>query len=310
MYNKDLINIYNKAVEAVLPQTIVKENLAKYQDKKVYLFSVGKAGFDMAKEAEKVLGKNIVGGLAISNKTGKLKHLKHFTSTHPIVSQKSVKAGNLLVKRVRKLKEEDNFIFFLSGGASSMIEVPKDNMSLKQLQKTTTKLLHSGIDIKELNKQRKKLSQIKGGKLADNFKTQNGEVFVLSDVVGDDIDTIGSAPMNNGKFKHTIIGNNKKALKAAKKYISKKVEHTKIITATLNMSTQEASTYIGNTIEEYDKKYKSFCLLFGGETTTKVEGKGIGGRNQELALRVLAQNDIPENISILCVGSDGIDGNS
>ena len=116
--------------------------------------------------------------------------------------------------------------------------------------------------------------------------------------------------MNNGKFKHYIIGNNKKALKKAKKYIDKKVDKTKIITISLDKNSIEASSYISNIIKEYDKKYESFCLLFGGETTTIVEANGKGGRNQELALRLLIDNKFNKNISILCSGSDGIDGNS
>ena len=307
---KELKKIYFKAVNAVLPKTIVKENIAKYKNKKVYIFSIGKAGYDMAKEAEKLLKSNVVGGVAISNKKGKLKKIKHFTSTHPLVTQKSVKAAKLLIQEIKKLKSTDRFVFFLSGGASAMIELPNDNISLKKFQKISTKLLLSGIDIHELNIQRKKLSSVKGGKLANNFRTKKGKVFVLSDVIGDDIDTIGSAPMNNGKFPHTIIGNNTKALKKAKQYISHKVEKTKIITTTLDMNTTDASKYISKKIDKYDKKYKSFCLLFGGETTTKVKGSGKGGRNQELALKLLLEKPISKDISILSAGSDGGDGNS
>lgn len=307
---KELKEIYFQAVKAVLPKTIVRENIQKYKHKKVYIFSIGKAGFDMAQEAEKLLKNNILGGVAISNKKGKLHYIKHFTSTHPLVSQKSIKAAKLLLKEIKKLKKSDRFIFFISGGASAMVELPKEKMSLKQFQKISSKLLLSGIDIKELNVERKKLSQVKGGKLADNFKTKKGEVFVLSDVVGDDIDTIGSAPMNNGKFKHTIIGNNTKALNVAKKYISSKVVCTKIITTTLDMNTTDASKQIEEYIKKYNKKYKSFCLLFGGETTTKVQGSGKGGRNQELALKLLLDKTVTKEISLLCAGSDGGDGNS
>ncbi len=307
---KELQKIYFKALNAVIPKTIVKENIKKNKNKKVYIFAVGKAGYDMAKETENILGKNIKGGLAISNKKGKLKYLKHFSSTHPEVSQKSLKASKLLLHEIKKLKKNDSFVFFLSGGASAMIELPRKNISLKKFKAISSKLLTSGIDIKELNKNRKKLSSIKGGKLANYFKTKQGIVYVLSDVIGDDINTIGSAPMNNGVFPHKIIGNNTKALEKAKKYISSKVEKTKIITTSLDKTTQEATKYISNKIKEYDKKYNSFCLLLGGETTSKVVGKGVGGRNQELALQLVIANCITKDISILCAGSDGIDGNS
>ena len=323
MSRKELEKIYFKALNKVKAKTIIKDNVSIKENilnivdekidlnkiKKLYIFSVGKAGFSMAKECEKILEDKIKGGLAISTSKGKLKYIKHFKSSHPLVSKKSIKAGTLLLDEVSNLQEDDYFIFLLSGGASAMIEKPIDGLNLDDFSKISKALLSSGIDIKALNSVRKSISQIKGGKLANSIKAQ-GSVLVLSDVIGDDLNTIGSAPMNNGKFKHYIIGNNKIALKKAKKYIDKKVDKTKIITTSLDKNSIEASSYISNIIKEYDKKYESFCLLFGGETTTIVEANGKGGRNQELALRLLIDNKFNKDISILCSGSDGIDGNS
>ena len=323
MSRKELEKIYFKALNKVKAKTIIKDNVSIKENilnivdekidlnkiKKLYIFSVGKAGFSMAKECEKILEDKIKGGLAISTSKGKLKYIKHFKSSHPLVSKKSIKAGTLLLDEVSNLQEDDYFIFLLSGGASAMIEKPIDGLNLDDFSKISKALLSSGIDIKALNSVRKSISQIKGGKLANSIKAQ-GSVLVLSDVIGDDLNTIGYAPMNNGKFKHYIIGNNKIALKKAKKYIDKKVDKTKIITTSLDKNSIEASSYISNIIKEYDKKYESFCLLFGGETTTIVEANGKGGRNQELALRLLIDNKFNKNISILCSGSDGIDGNS
>ena len=323
MSRKELEKIYFKALNKVKAKTIIKDNVSIKENilnivdekidlnkiKKLYIFSVGKAGFSMAKECEKILEDKIKGGLAISTSKGKLKYIKHFKSSHPLVSKKSIKAGTLLLDEVSNLQEDDYFIFLLSGGASAMIEKPIDGLNLDDFSKISKALLSSGIDIKALNSVRKSISQIKGGKLANSIKAQ-GSVLVLSDVIGDDLNTIGSAPMNNGKFKHYIIGNNKIALKKAKKYIDKKVDKTKIITTSLDKNSIEASSYISNIIKEYDKKYESFCLLFGGENTTIVEANGKGGRNQELALRLLIDNKFNKNISILCSGSDGIDGNS
>ncbi len=323
MSRKELEKIYFKALNKVKAKTIIKDNVSIKENilnivaekidlnkiKNLYIFSVGKAGFSMAKECEKILEDKIKGGLAISTSKGKLKYIKHFKSTHPLVSKKSIKAGNLLLNEVSTLNENDYFIFLLSGGASAMIEKPIEGLSLDDFSKISKALLSSGIDIKALNSVRKSISQIKGGKLANNIKAQ-GSVLVLSDVIGDDLNTIGSAPMNNGKFKHYIIGNNKIALKEAKKYINKKVDKVKIITTSLDKNSPNAGSYISKIIKEYDKKYESFCLLFGGETTTIVEGNGKGGRNQELALRLLIDKKFNKNISILCSGSDGIDGNS
>ena len=320
---KRLTKIYDQALQAVKAETIISNNVV-IDDKSltlcgvshplekidnIYLFSVGKAGLGMAKAAEKVLGSHIKGGVAISHQEGHCNFVKHYTSTHPLVSQKSISGAKKLLKAMRSMGENDFFIFCLSGGASAMIEKPIEGLSLEDFQKISSSLLGSGIDIKALNIVRKAISEIKGGKLADSTKA-NGRVLVLSDVIGDDLNTIGSAPMMNGKIPHHIIGNNEIALKQAKKYISKHIDTVKIVTTTLNRSSKKAASYIAKQIEKYDRKHDCFCLLFGGETTTKVKGDGQGGRNQELALRLLLQKCVSENISILSAGSDGIDGNS
>lgn len=324
MSKQKLERIYFKALNKVKAKNIIKENVALNKNiltvvnekidlktiNNLYIYGVGKAAFDMAQECEGILKNTIKGGVVISTKKGKLNYTKHFTSSHPIVSYKSIEAANLLINHIQKLKKNDYFIFLLSGGASAMIEKPIDGLSLKEFKKISSALLTSGIDIKALNTTRKALSQIKGGKLANQTKAQ-GQVLVLSDVIGDDINTIGSAPMNNGHFKHSIIGNNSIALNAAKKFMKQKVNKVKIITTSLDSSSKDASIYISNIIKKYDKKYKSFCLLLGGETTTIVKRDGgFGGRNQELALRLLLQNKANKNISFLCAGSDGIDGRS
>lgn len=323
MYKEELKNIYFKALNKVRAISLIKDNISlnenvlkivdsEYELKdntKIYIFGVGKAALDMAKECEIILEEKIIGGVVISNSEGSLNYAQHFTSTHPLVSHKSIAAANALVDGVKKMEKEDLFIFLLSGGASAMIEKPIDGLTLADFTKISSALLTSGIDIKALNTVRKSISQIKGGKLANHIKAK-GEVLVLSDVIGDDLKTIGSAPMNNGIFLHHIIGNNEIALQEAKKHIAPKVEIAKIVSTTLEMTSEEASDYIAAEIKEYDSKHESFCLLFGGETTTVVTGNGYGGRNQELALRLLLKDTLHENIAILSAGSDGIDGRS
>ena len=323
MYRKELENIYYKALNKVKATSLIKDNISVKEEvltivgtdyplknyENVFVFGVGKAAYAMAKECEVILGDKIFGGFVISTSEGDLKYAKHYTSTHPLVSVKSVEAASLLIDEVSKLSEKDLFVFLLSGGASAMIEKPIDGLTLEDFTKISSALLTSGIDIKALNTVRKSISQIKGGKLANHIKAK-GEVLVLSDVIGDDLHIIGSAPMNNGQFPHHIIGNNGIALQEAEAYVKPNVEFTKIVTTTLEMSSEEATQFISDEIKKYDKQYSSFCLLFGGETTTVVQGNGYGGRNQELALRLLMTDCISDNISILSAGSDGVDGRS
>jgi len=320
---KTVTQIYNHSLEAVKADTIIRNNISLDEKKlticntayplkkmkKLYLFSVGKAGFGMAKAAEKILGSLIDGGIAISHQEGQCSFIEHHTSTHPLVSQKSVEGADKLIEAMETMGKDDFFIFCLSGGASAMIEKPINGIALEDFKKISSALLGSGIDIQTLNTVRKAISQVKGGKLAEHTKAK-GVVLVLSDVIGDDLSTIGSAPMMNGKIPHHIIGNNTIALKEAKKYIRSKVDKVKIVTTMLNGTSKEAARYLAKKIKAYDKKYDSFCLLFGGETTTEVKGTGKGGRNQELALRLLDKVQVSDKISILIAGSDGIDGNS
>lgn len=318
-----LTKIYYEALNAVTAQSIVQNNLSLQDNsltvcdevyalekvKHLYCFSVGKAGFEMARVCAKVLDKRLKGGVAISHQKGYLHSLEHFQSTHPLVSQKSIEAGEKLLKAMQRMQEDDFFLFFLSGGASAMIEKPIEGLTLEDFEKISASLLGSGIDIKALNSVRKAISQIKGGKLADVTKAK-GVVLVLSDVTGDDLKTIGSAPMMNGKFSHYVVGNNSIALEHAKRYMEKEVEKAEIVTTTLDLPSAKASQFIVKSIKAYNKQYESFCLLFGGETTTEVLGHGEGGRNQELALRLLLDLSLSSTISILVAGSDGIDGNS
>ena len=323
MYKTKLEKIYFHALEKVKSESLIKDNISlkgntitlagtNYNlnaDTRFFVFGVGKAAFDMAKECEIILGNKIHGGVVISTSVGDLKYTKHFQSTHPLVSEKSIEAATLLVDSLKELKENDVFVFLLSGGASAMIEKPIAGLTLNDFKKISAALLTSGIDIKALNSVRKSISEIKGGKLADQIIAK-GEVLVLSDVIGDDLKTIGSAPMNNGKFPHHIIGNNEIALLQAKEYISSEVSKTEIVSTTLEMDSPSAADFICSEVKKYDEKYESFCLLFGGETTTIVNGNGYGGRNQELALRLLLKDCVNEKIAILSAGSDGIDGRS
>mgnify|MGYP001595689079 CR=1 FL=1 len=150
MSNKKLLKkIYFHALETVKAETIINRNIAideenlyvcnvTYPLEKInnlHLFSVGKAGLGMAKAAEKVLGSHIKGGVAISHQEGQCSFIDHHTSTHPLLSSKSLLGAEKLIETMGSMKEDDFFIFCLSGGASAMIEKPIDGLDLYNFQK-------------------------------------------------------------------------------------------------------------------------------------------------------------------------------
>ncbi|RXJ98996.1 hydroxypyruvate reductase [Arcobacter sp. CECT 8989] len=323
MSRKLLKELYFTSVNEVKAKALISQNIKLFDEsikivdksysferyKNIYVFSVGKASYLMAKECEQILKDKISGGLAICLEDKKLNYIETFQSTHPIVSRKSFKAAQKMIEKMQSLQKDDLVIFLLSGGASAMIEKPIDGLNFQEFEKVSTAVLKSGVDIKALNSVRKSISQIKGGKLA-NYTKAKCVNLVLSDVVGNDLSAIGSGLMYNEKVANYIIGSNKIALQKAKKSIEAKVKKAKIVTTVLNKDTSKAAQFIKETIEKYDKKFDSYALFFGGETTTEVKANGVGGRNQELALKLLINDAIKDKTTILCAGSDGIDGNS
>lgn len=168
-------------------------NLASYAN--IQLFGCGKASLQMAGCVEKILGPWLSEGLmvALTDEADSLRS-KILESSHPVPTQKSLDAAKTIKDAMERMGSEDFFIFLLSGGTSAMLELPVEGLSLEDLAQTGEVLLASGMAIAQINTVRKHLSQIKGGRLGEKVKA-NGVVLVISDVIGDRLDTIGSAPL-------------------------------------------------------------------------------------------------------------------
>ncbi len=115
---------------------------------------------------------------------------------HPTPTETSVAAARAALALARTVAPDGQLVVLLSGGASALLSLPADGLTLEDKQQTTRALMHDGRAIDELNTVRKHLSGIKGGRLAAACR---GEVATLaiSDVVGpveDDPAVIGSGP--------------------------------------------------------------------------------------------------------------------
>jgi len=201
--------IFHDALEAVLPEnfmskycklnsdilTIKESNydLSKYNN--LYVFGSGKAAYAMALEIEKIAAAKINDGLVIApHDSGELEKIKIAIGSHPIPSQKSIDAAKKLVEMMQKCTQDDLYIFLLSGGSSALMEIPIEPITLEDLQETTSLMLSHNFEIHEINALRKHLSHIKGGRLAHLTQAQ-GVVLVISDIIDDALDSIGSAPL-------------------------------------------------------------------------------------------------------------------
>src|SRR4051812_32111939 len=112
---------------------------------------------------------------------------------HPIPDARSVAAAMRALEIAAAEGERDVLVLLLSGGASALMALPVDGVTLEDKQDAVRRLLRGGATIDELNTVRKHMSAIKGGRLA---AATAGSVVTLaiSDVVGDDLSVIGSGP--------------------------------------------------------------------------------------------------------------------
>ncbi|MBA4718786.1 MAG: DUF4147 domain-containing protein [Nitrosopumilus sp.] len=320
-------------------------NIEKYSN--IYSVAFGKAGDSMTRALNAIIP--IKSGIVVIPKGSKSiikgKKFQIFNSRHPKPDQTSVKAAKEVMKFVQNKRSDELIIFLVSGGGSSLLAMPNE-ITLDDKIHVTTVLLKSGATIQEFNCIRKHLSKIKGGKLVENMKCQ-GIGLIMSDVEGDDLSSIASGTtymddttyadalkiiekykikwkmpievlqiLENGKIKESsetpkkakienqIIANNNDCLEAMQRK-AKEIGY-EVCTMQVFGDIKDVVTKILENISENQKK----CLIFAGEPTVRVLGKGMGGRNQELVLRILKNTQKLKKIVIASIGTDGIDGNS
>jgi hydroxypyruvate reductase len=161
----------------------------------VYVVAVGKAATPMAEAIELRCGKKFKRGLIVTKKG----HLGAYAGQcdvieagHPIPDENSLRGGQAVLDLLHDLTATDLLIVAVSGGASALLCAPVEGVSLGAKQQTTDLLLRAGADIYELNAVRKHLSMLKGGNLAARAYPAQVLSLLLSDVVGDPLDVIGS----------------------------------------------------------------------------------------------------------------------
>lgn len=205
----DLNTIFSDALSAVMPERMIPavmrledaivhindETFDLEQYGKLWLCGTGKAALPMAEACETILGSHIDGGIIVTPEAPRpLRYCEYVHSTHPLPSYESIAAANRLLDVFENAAEEDLILFLLSGGTSALIEKPLASVTLEEMAQSTKVLLENGCSIEETNSVRKHLSQIKGGRLAVQTAARVA-VLVVSDVIGDDLQTIGSAPL-------------------------------------------------------------------------------------------------------------------
>jgi hydroxypyruvate reductase len=221
----DLERIFTRAVDSVNPENLIRDRLNIKGDRltitseggnldidlrayaRIVVIGAGKATARMAKAVESICGDRITEGL-ISVKYGHtepLSIIETIEAGHPVPDFNSLHAAERILEIADRADEQTLMLNLISGGGSALLAVPLNSviegvevaLTLEELQETTRVLLGSGATIEEVNCIRKHLSAIKGGRLAEHAYPALQINLLLSDVIGDRLDTIAS-----GLFTH------------------------------------------------------------------------------------------------------------
>ncbi len=353
----DAMKIGLKAIETVLPENAVRAAIQAEEFSrrlsgggKIVLVSIGKAAWRMAKAASETIGDRLCGGTVVTkygHSMGEIEGLEIFEAGHPLPDENTLLGTARALEKVKHLSDEDTVLFLVSGGGSALFEKPRDGVTLDDLVSLTDQLLACGADIVEINMIRKRLSSVKGGRFARYVQPARVYAVVLSDVLGDRLDSIASGPAHPDgstvqealrivdkyglSFRpgllealgeetpktlsnvSTVIAGSVSALCGAAEKAAKDLGYRPLLlTTTLNCEAREAGSFmasIARQIQGTGHPLQAPCaVILGGETVVHLKGKGKGGRNQELALAAALGIRGLKDTVLLSIGSDGTDG--
>jgi glycerate 2-kinase len=199
-FRRDLPAIFQAAVDAssaseLLEAAFDRFDARGFSSRRIHVLAIGKAAAHLAAAVDRQRPGAIEAGLAIGTH-GAVDLPSAFTwleASHPVPDGRSVAAAQRALRFARAVPAEAELLVLLSGGASSVMALPRAGVTLDDKQAVTRRLLMAGADIQALNTVRKHLSEVKGGQLAA-AATARVLALVISDVVGDDLSVVGSGP--------------------------------------------------------------------------------------------------------------------
>ncbi|NLE07463.1 MAG: DUF4147 domain-containing protein [Parcubacteria group bacterium] len=350
---RDALDILEKGLQAIDTEKVLNRKIFVENDtlnidgylldlksyEKIFFVGIGKCALDSAKVIGSILGDYLTEGIVIDVKTSaeaeslvSCGKIRYFVGTHPYPSEQNIEATKEVLKMIENLSRRDLVITLISGGGSSLFDLP--TVDISTLVEITKSLTEKAADIFELNAVRKHLSKVKGGGFAKICFPAQVISLIFSDVPSNDMSTIASGPT---VLDRTDVETAKKVLE---KYSIKmdlefvetpkdamyfeKVRNIMLVSNTDSLEimgdraeelgynvTIETDRFSGDAkqsgedLAKREPKPKT-CILFGGETTTVISNnQGKGGRNQTMALAALPF--IKPDSVLVCASSDGWD---
>lgn len=349
---KEAERIISQSIRDMLPDRAVEQALSGIQlNGNIYVVAFGKAGWQMAYAASKILNGRMKQGVIVTkyqHSRGELPKFSIIEAGHPVPDENSVKGADMIMNLMRQAGKDDTVVLLVSGGGSALLEKPEEGLTLQDIQDVTTRLLQCGAAIGEINVIRKRLSAVKGGKLAQLCPQTRIYQVVLSDIIDDDLEMIASGPAcadtstyedvcriknkyglefsehieaalrteTPDRIDHVdsiITGSVRELCRSAAKNARELGYEPYIITTSLDCEAREAGTFMASIARSVDRMgpmgFRRPCaIIAGGETVVNLTGHGKGGRNQELALSAARGMDGMEHTVLFSLGSDGTDG--
>lgn len=271
-----------------------------------------------------------------------------YRAGHPVPDTVGAEGARRMTALLEEAGADDVVIALISGGGSALLPAPPPGVSFEDKQALNALLLKSGLDITAMNLVRQQVSTLKGGGMARLAAPAPIAAYILSDVIGDDLRAIASGPTvtpigtpeaarhllhETGLFTQLpqsiqhhlrrtrageavapadnhLIGGNRESVQAAANALRETFE-VNVVDAPLVGDVAEAADTVFDALRNAAPGAGPRAILWGGETTVEVRGGGLGGRNQEMALRVAALADAsPPRVPwvFLSAGTDGRDG--
>ncbi len=343
---EDCDYIVSQAIAAVQPDIAVQRALSGkvFRSGKLILIAIGKAAWSMASTAKRVLDNHIQQGIVITkygHTMGDIPNVTIYEAGHPIPDANSFLATEAVLKATGNLTAEDTVLFLISGGGSALFEAPLTNPEV--MTSLTSHLLTCGANIVEMNTLRKRFSKVKGGRFAQHCQPAQVYSIILSDIIGDPLDMIASGPAypdsstvedalrivekyhlqltkemesllqietpkHLSNVETVITGSVRELCYAAANAARDKGYQPIILTDSLDCIAREAGSFFSALARYHQNTQQSIAFIAGGETVVQVSGKGMGGRNQELALSAAEGIRGLSQTAVFSFGSDGTDG--
>ncbi len=267
----------------------------------VFVFGFGKAAGEMARGIFRLFGSRLKGGIINTDHEVNIPKVKVNIASHPLPDTQTVEYSKEIIEAIGAVDKKDFIIFLITGGASSLFEVP--SVPLGYYRKVIGKALKSGKGIEKINEIRTKFSLVKGGKLL-KYVNVPWISLIMSDVLGNP-KYVGSGPTYNSKYidRNVVVADNMYARKKFAQVSESAGMPVVLYVRDITFDLKDAADFV------YHKNC-NMNVVMGGEITVKLEEDiGIGGRNEELAL-FLSRHIRGTNKVFVAMGTDGKDGNS